>query len=77
MTISDIRQMYEKGTTVREVVTEAINRARKDQNSAVLEVIEARALERADELDARIKKNETIGRLAGVPFFGQRQHTDI
>lgn len=71
MTISDIRQMYKKGTTVREVVIAAINRARKDQNNAVLEVIEARALERADELDARIKRNETIGRLAGVPFLAK------
>ncbi len=71
MTIDDIKKLYENGATVREVVVAAIDRARKDQNNAVLEVIEKRSLERADQLDDKIKKGEVVGRLSGIPFLAK------
>jgi len=56
---------------VRQVVEEAIARAKVDSKHAVLEVIESRSLARADEIDARLKKGESVGRLAGVPFLAK------
>lgn len=71
MTIQDVKDAISKGSSVRSVVEEAIARAKADKNHAVLEVIESRALERADEIDARLKKGEDVGRLAGVPFLAK------
>lgn len=71
MTIADIFQLYEKGASVREIVQAAIDRAKADTNHAVLEIIEAQALERADQLDKRRKNGEDIGRLGGVPFLAK------
>ena len=71
MTISEIKKQIADGASVRSVVEAAIARAKADSKHAVLEVIETRALKRADELDARLKKGETIGRLAGVPFLAK------
>lgn len=42
----------------------------KDFN-AVIVTLEARALERADTIDAQIAAGETVGRLAGVPFIAK------
>lgn len=71
MTIQDIFKQYETGASVREVVQDAIDRAKQDTHHAVLEVIEKRALERADELDAKRTNGEDIGRLGGVPFLAK------
>lgn len=71
MTISDIQKQIASGTSVRSVVAAAIKRAKADTKHAVLEVIENRALERADKLDVRLKKGEDCGRLAGVPFLAK------
>lgn len=71
MSIPEIFSLYEKGASVREVVEAAIARAYADTHHAVLEVIEARALERADALDARRAAGEDIGRLGGVPFLAK------
>lgn len=68
MTISDIKKQIADGSSVRQVVEAAIERAKADTKHAMLEIIENRALERADEIDQRIQNGEDCGRLAGVPF---------
>jgi aspartyl-tRNA(Asn)/glutamyl-tRNA(Gln) amidotransferase subunit A len=45
--------------------------AEKEEYKAIVATTEARAKERAVEIDARIAKGETIGRLAGVPFIAK------
>lgn len=42
----------------------------KDFN-AIISVVKERALQRADAIDAKIKKGEPAGRLAGVPFIAK------
>lgn len=71
MTISDIQKQIAEGASVRSVAEAAVARAKADAKHAVLEVIETRAFQRADELDARIQKGEDIGRLGGVPFLAK------
>lgn len=71
MTIEDIKSQIAGGTTVRQVITEAIERAKADPYSAVLSIIEMRALERADEIDKKLANHEGAGRLAGVPFLAK------
>jgi Asp-tRNA(Asn)/Glu-tRNA(Gln) amidotransferase A subunit family amidase len=70
MTIAEVQKRIEQ-IGVRKVVEEAIERAKADTKHAVLEVIESRSLTRADAIDARLKKGETVGRLAGVPFLAK------
>ena len=60
-----------KKTTAEQEVKAAIARAQADENNAVLEVIEDRALARAKEIDQKILAGETVGRLAGVPFIAK------
>lgn len=56
-------------TSAREQVEQALARARDiERYHALLSLTEARALERADEIDARIGCGESVGKLAGVPF---------
>ncbi len=56
-------------TTARAEVEKALGKAKStEEYHALLSLTEARALERADEIDARIKKGDTVGVLAGVPF---------
>ncbi len=70
MTIADIQEdIARRG--VRAVVQEALLRASADTKHAVLEVIETRALERADDIDQRLKDGKAVGRLAGVPFLAK------
>src|SRR5690606_7789788 len=38
---------------------------------AIISVIEKRALQRAHEIDEKVKKGEQVGRLAGVPFIAK------
>ncbi len=71
MTIDDVKKQLADGASVRSVVEAAIARAKADSKHAVLAVIETRALERADAIDARMKKGEDCGRLAGVPFLAK------
>lgn len=71
MTISDVLQQISDGASVRSIVEAAIERARNDTKHAVLEIIEARALERADDIDRRLQGGDTAGRLAGVPFLAK------
>lgn len=56
------------GTSARENVERAIAKARENESfNAILNLAEARALERADAVDC----GEVTGRLAGVPFIAK------
>lgn len=58
--------------TARSVVEAAFAMAaEKDEYHALLSLTKDRALERADDIDARVKKGETLGKLAGVPFVAK------
>lgn len=70
MTIADVRLQIEQ-STVRAVVEAAIERARAEQSHSLLEVIETRALERADAIDVRLQKGDKVGPLAGIPFIAK------
>lgn len=70
MTIAETHGQV-KQVGVRAVVEAAIRRAKADGKHAVLEIIETRALQRADELDTRLKSGQSVGRLAGVPFLAK------
>lgn len=71
MSIGDIRSAIDKGSTVRQIVEDAIARAKADTNHAILSIIEDRALARADQIDIQLKNGEDAGRLAGVPFLAK------
>lgn len=45
--------------------------AGKSEYDAIIVAIEARARERAQAIDARVAKGETVGQLAGVPFIAK------
>lgn len=71
MTIADIQAEFAAGTTARQVVEAAIERAKADPLNAVISVIETRALSRADEVDKQRQSGESHGRLAGIPFLAK------
>jgi aspartyl-tRNA(Asn)/glutamyl-tRNA(Gln) amidotransferase subunit A len=55
--------------TVRQIIEQSLERARQhEEYHALLSLTETRALKRADDIDARLKKGEDAGRLVGVPF---------
>ncbi|MGE5309571.1 MAG: Asp-tRNA(Asn)/Glu-tRNA(Gln) amidotransferase subunit GatA [Sphaerimonospora mesophila] len=59
-------------TTARAEVEKAIAAAKAaDDLHALLELLENEALTRADEIDARTKNGEDIGRLTGVPYVAK------
>lgn len=70
MTIAETKKLIEQNG-VRQVVEEAIARAKADTKHAILEVIETRALARAQEIDTQLKSGKSAGRLAGVPFLAK------
>ena len=64
-----VSSVYSGATTARKEVEAALAPATSaEEYNAILNLTESRALERADEIDERIKKGEKIGPLAGVPF---------
>jgi aspartyl-tRNA(Asn)/glutamyl-tRNA(Gln) amidotransferase subunit A len=69
MTIADIQTRIKNGESVRSIVEDTLAKiaASSEYNALVSEVREP-ALKRADATDAKIKKGEPLGRLAGVPF---------
>jgi aspartyl-tRNA(Asn)/glutamyl-tRNA(Gln) amidotransferase subunit A len=71
--ISSIVEQIKNGElTARAAVEAAIEKARStDEFHALLSVTEERALQRADEVDTRLRKGEQVGRLAGVPFIAK------
>ncbi len=59
-------------STAVQQVRDAIARANdKSDFNAILSFTEERALQRANEIDEKIKKGENAGRLAGVPFIAK------
>lgn len=67
--VEDIRN---GSTTARQLVEQSIAKAKAAENfHALLSVTEARALTRADEIDAKIKAGELAGKLAGIPFIAK------
>lgn len=70
MTIADVQQAIET-SSVREVVSAALDRAKADPSHALLELSEDRALTRADEIDKRRRDGEDVGALAGIPFIAK------
>ena len=71
--ISDLSSDVQNGdTTALALVETALNTIKdKAEYHAVLSVLEEPARSRAKDIDARIAKGETIGKLAGVPFIAK------
>lgn len=70
MTITEARDAV-RATSARDVVEAAIGRAKADSHHSLLEIIEDRALARADTIDSQLAKGEAVGPLAGVPFVAK------
>lgn len=70
MTIDEAKAEIAR-TSAKAVVQAAIDRAKADEYNAVLEVIEARAIERAEKIDELRQRGENPGKLAGVPFLAK------
>jgi aspartyl-tRNA(Asn)/glutamyl-tRNA(Gln) amidotransferase subunit A len=68
--IVDILETIRSGaSTARREVERALERASQIEDyHALLSLTAERALARADEIDAKLARGETVGRLAGVPF---------
>lgn len=59
-------------TTARAEVEKALRAAQdNDELHALLETFDDEALRRADKIDAKIKRGEQVGRLAGVPYVAK------
>lgn len=59
-------------TTARAEVERALRAAQdNDELHALLETFNDEALRRADEIDAKVKRGEQVGRLAGVPYVAK------
>lgn len=73
MTIAEIRERILRGETSARAEVEAALKRASDASGyhALLSTLDERALERADEIDARIKNGEDVGALAGVPFVAK------
>lgn len=71
--ISEVVHRIKSGeSTARREVEQALAQAEvSEQYHAILSLTAERALKRADEIDARIRRGEEIGRLAGVPFIAK------
>lgn len=70
MTIANVQQAIES-SSVRQVIRAALDRAKADTSHALLEIIEKRALERADEIDRQRSEGRVLGPLAGIPFIAK------
>ncbi len=69
-TIEDIKQRIKSGeSTARAEVEAALARAKQHEDKNIfISLTPERALERADEIDEKLKSGEIVGSLAGVPF---------
>ena len=64
-----VNRIKEGHATARQAVEHALAKANDNEDyHALLSLVAKRALERADDIDARIARGETGGRLLGVPF---------
>lgn len=58
--------------SAQKLVKQSLETIEKHQEyEAIIALTKERALERAQEIDVRVKKGEKIGRLAGVPFIAK------
>lgn len=58
--------------SARQAALEAFRKAEENEAfHALLHLTRERALERADDIDARLQKGQPVGRLAGVPFVAK------
>jgi len=71
--IAELTEQVQAGkVTSSELVDRALKTINeKKEFNAIIETVEGRARERAKDIDARVKKGEKIGRLAGVPFIAK------
>lgn len=71
--IADLARDVQSGkTTAVSLVDQALKTIEENKEyQAVIATIRDRARERASAIDARVKKGETIGQLAGVPFIAK------
>ena len=72
--ISQIASMVSSGSvSAVELVQKSLNLIEKlnPDYLAIISTLHDRALERAKEVDARVARGETVGRLAGVPFIAK------
>lgn len=64
-----VDEVLSRRMTAKQQVEAALERANSaSEYHALLSLTAERALLRADEIDARIERGESVGRLAGVPF---------
>ncbi|MGE5299295.1 MAG: Asp-tRNA(Asn)/Glu-tRNA(Gln) amidotransferase subunit GatA [Acidobacteriota bacterium] len=70
MKIADFVAQVKSGQkTARAFAEEALAKAREaEEYHALLALTEERALQRADEIDAKVREGQDAGKLAGVPF---------
>jgi aspartyl-tRNA(Asn)/glutamyl-tRNA(Gln) amidotransferase subunit A len=72
MTIADIQAKIAAGQSVRSIVEHTLAKlAECEPYNPLISVVKQPALRRADQLDAKIKAGEKVGRLAGVPFVAK------
>lgn len=72
MTIDEVKRRITGGESVRSVVEDALKRIdAASEYNALISVVREPALKRADDIDARLKRGENVGRLAGVPFVAK------
>ena len=71
--INEIVNNIKSGQTTARAEVEKALRAAQDNDGlhALLETFDDEALHRADEIDAKIKRGEQVGRLAGVPYVAK------
>lgn len=71
--IEEITSSIKSGkTTARAEVEKALQAAKDNEElHAILELFEDEALQRADEIDAKVKSGTKLGRLVGVPYLAK------
>lgn len=71
--IAEIAEAVQSGkTTATEQIKKSLSAIEAAQDfNAILATTSKRALERAADIDARVKNGETVGRFAGVPFIAK------
>jgi aspartyl-tRNA(Asn)/glutamyl-tRNA(Gln) amidotransferase subunit A len=72
MTIDDVKKRLASGESARAIVEDTLKKiAVAKEYNAVISTIDERALQRADQIDAKLKLGKDAGRLAGVPFIAK------
>ena len=71
MKIADIHRALDEGASVREVVEEALSRAKNDTSNSLISTLDDRALQRADEIDRELSSGAKRTSLMGVPFIAK------